>query len=389
MLPLLFTLLLPVDLPRYKLEPGLELNYTVKPLPGEKETGKQQPSDVHMQATVLAKNADGSFRVMNFTKMGAAPRYHYTLQVVDMADDGRVLKEYGENNGFATSIFPILQQPGKETWSHTLERDMITCTFRSMETKEGQQLLREERRGGMLGIYDAETRYDYVFNLNDGIVTQVIGERLKNESTDHVPYKHNGGSGKSIMKLDSKGLVPADKLTALREQADLLLKLKDHELTSYKKGSKGSPEEVAAIMANNENAWKEAHPKFNHPALKALADEGLKNATMYVRYVGENAKRRADMLGKEAPAWEAKDFEGHNYSSEKLRGKVVVLDFWYRGCGWCIRAMPQMNQLAGDFKNEPVAILGVNIDEDPADAKFVIRKMQLAYPTLEFAKAST
>ena len=43
------------------------------------------------------------------------------------------------------------------------------------------------------------------------------------------------------------------------------------------------------------------------------------------------------------------------------RGKVVVLDFWYRGCGWCIRAMPQMKQLADDFSETPDAV-----EEEPA-----------------------
>ena len=44
--------------------------------------------------------------------------------------------------------------------------------------------------------------------------------------------------------------------------------------------------------------------------------------------------------------------------------------------------MPQMNQLADDFKNDPVAILGLNTDRERKDAEFVIKTMQLKYPTL-------
>ena len=65
------------------------------------------------------------------------------------------------------------------------------------------------------------------------------------------------------------------------------------------------------------------------------------------------------------------------------RGKVVLIDFWYRGCGWCIRAMPQMKQLADDFKEEPVAISGMNSDRNEADARFVINALKLGYPTLK------
>src|SRR5262249_2298317 len=48
-----------------------------------------------------------------------------------------------------------------------------------------------------------------------------------------------------------------------------------------------------------------------------------------------------------------------------------------------IRAMPQINQLTQDFKDQPVAVLGMNIDKDEKDALFVIDKMKLAYPSLK------
>jgi thiol-disulfide isomerase/thioredoxin len=64
------------------------------------------------------------------------------------------------------------------------------------------------------------------------------------------------------------------------------------------------------------------------------------------------------------------------------RGKVVVLDFWYRGCGWCIRAMPQLNALAEQFRGRPVAVLGMNTDREKANAQFVVDAMGLKYMTL-------
>ena len=45
--------------------------------------------------------------------------------------------------------------------------------------------------------------------------------------------------------------------------------------------------------------------------------------------------------------------------------------------------MPQMNQLAQDFKEQPVAILGMNLGQDEADARFVIDAFKLTYPTLQ------
>ena len=60
-----------------------------------------------------------------------------------------------------------------------------------------------------------------------------------------------------------------------------------------------------------------------------------------------------------------------------------MLDFWYRGCGWCIRAMPQMKEIAAHFKDQPVTVFGMNTDSDQADAQLVIDKLKLNYPNLK------
>jgi thiol-disulfide isomerase/thioredoxin len=54
-----------------------------------------------------------------------------------------------------------------------------------------------------------------------------------------------------------------------------------------------------------------------------------------------------------------------------------------RGCGWCVRAMPQVRRLAERFANVPVVVLGMNTDDDAADAQLVIDALQLNYPTLK------
>jgi peroxiredoxin len=77
-----------------------------------------------------------------------------------------------------------------------------------------------------------------------------------------------------------------------------------------------------------------------------------------------------------------KDLDGKAHALTDYKGKVVVLDFWYRGCGWCMRAMPQVNQLAEDFKGQPVAVLGMCTDRDEKDARLVADKMKLTYPVL-------
>jgi thiol-disulfide isomerase/thioredoxin len=74
--------------------------------------------------------------------------------------------------------------------------------------------------------------------------------------------------------------------------------------------------------------------------------------------------------------------DGKTHNLTDYRGKFVILDFWCRGCGWCIRAMPDLNRFARDSADRPVAVLGMNTDTNVDDARFVIDELKLVYPTL-------
>ncbi len=72
-------------------------------------------------------------------------------------------------------------------------------------------------------------------------------------------------------------------------------------------------------------------------------------------------------VGSPAPPWELKARDGSTVSLEKLRGKVVVLDFWASWCGPCKMAMPSFQRLYERYKDKPVAVYGVNCREKRRD----------------------
>ena len=50
---------------------------------------------------------------------------------------------------------------------------------------------------------------------------------------------------------------------------------------------------------------------------------------------------------------------GKNIQLINLKGKIILLDFWYRGCLPCLKAIPDLIELQEEFKNDLV-IIGIN-----------------------------
>lgn len=88
-------------------------------------------------------------------------------------------------------------------------------------------------------------------------------------------------------------------------------------------------------------------------------------------------------VGDEAPDWTLKTSDGKDVTLSKLRGKIVVLDFWATWCGPCKAAMPSVQKLHEHFKGKPVEVFGVDIWESPkGDPAGYMKKKGFTYTLL-------
>ena len=71
----------------------------------------------------------------------------------------------------------------------------------------------------------------------------------------------------------------------------------------------------------------------------------------------------------EAPDFTLKDPDGREVTLSKLKGSVVVLDFWATWCKPCTMAMPSVQRTWEKYKDKGVLVFGVNCwEEDPQKA---------------------
>ena len=75
-----------------------------------------------------------------------------------------------------------------------------------------------------------------------------------------------------------------------------------------------------------------------------------------------------------------KTLDGKRLSSESLRGKVVLLDFWGTWCPPCIAAVPTLRDLSRDMKDEPFVLVSIAVEEDDGPVRQFVKKYQMDWP---------
>jgi peroxiredoxin len=74
--------------------------------------------------------------------------------------------------------------------------------------------------------------------------------------------------------------------------------------------------------------------------------------------------------------------DGSTVSSDDFAGEVLVLNFWYAGCGPCRVEAPILEGTYAERKDEGVHFLGVNIYDGPEQATSFEKTYGITYPSL-------
>ena len=92
---------------------------------------------------------------------------------------------------------------------------------------------------------------------------------------------------------------------------------------------------------------------------------------------GGDSGAESPLVGKPAPDFDLALVGGERFRLSASKGNVVVLDFWATWCGPCIQAMPQVERAAGEFKDQGVRLVAVNLQETAEQVKGMLERLKL------------
>ncbi len=82
------------------------------------------------------------------------------------------------------------------------------------------------------------------------------------------------------------------------------------------------------------------------------------------------------LLGKPAPAFKGKTLSGQTVSQQRLKGKVVVVDFWATWCVPCASVIPVLKEVTDEYADKGVVLLAVNVGETAEKIEEFIKQQQ-------------
>lgn len=95
-----------------------------------------------------------------------------------------------------------------------------------------------------------------------------------------------------------------------------------------------------------------------------------------------SALASAEVRQQVAPDFTLKSNSGENLKLSEYRGDVVMINFWASWCGPCRQEMPLLDELYRNYQPLGFTILGVNVEEDPAKAKSLLKDIPVSFPVL-------
>jgi thiol-disulfide isomerase/thioredoxin len=80
------------------------------------------------------------------------------------------------------------------------------------------------------------------------------------------------------------------------------------------------------------------------------------------------------------PSLEFNAVDGSKVSLAKLKGRIVVVDFWATWCGPCMAMADEMVEINKEFSPHGMQMIGISLDQDKASLAKIVKEKQFVWP---------
>ncbi len=123
----------------------------------------------------------------------------------------------------------------------------------------------------------------------------------------------------------------------------------------------------------------EIHVVLGSSEAKAFLEKAAKHDNPHL---AEFARQRLEFLKVQQSPLDLKftALNGDKVDLAKLRGKVVLIDFWATWCGPCLMDMPHVLKAYNDYRDQGFEIIGVSLDDDKTRLLAYLKEHGVSWP---------
>ena len=222
----------------------------------------------------------------------------------------------------------------------------------------------------------ADKKAERTFNdAAEELITKIIGLVSKDRAKAYEEYAKGAQGlakeypkevGPLLMIAEVSGLVKDKKLST-----DLASKAEKGLLAMLKKNPK-NPEINAALMRIASNAETEKAKLW----LKQIAENGPDPEAAQAK---GKLWRLGDPTGKPLHI-KFNAIDGKTVDTDKLKGNVVLIDFWATWCGPCVAELPNVKKTYAKYHEKGFEIIGISLDQSRDKLSKFVEKEKMTWP---------
>ena len=368
---------------RYNLTVGSRLHYGST---SESKYARSARGEVRLtEVWVVGENLDQSWRLVlrrtstayrvdsAGTRTDGEPQTEWAR--CDLAADGKATGVSSTGALDPSQLFPPLPVDGdgmEQAWERFDVKNAERTRYR-FEPGPGDSIrfIRADYETPLDSVYLTSSHAVFQFNTRRSLI-------VRKESETEQNWGPSSGKTGAVTTLNSVTRLDTTQAREFDRELAVFF-VADSAYGALLDRASENPAQKQVLLDSAQAVMDSGRARVTDSTVLTMFDDEVGTLEEIALQMDKDAAWRDSLVGHPAPAWSLPGLDGKKHSLKDYRGKLVILDFWYRGCPWCIRAMPQLNELAQKYQGKPVAVIGMNTDKDTADARFVVNKLRLGY----------